>query len=114
MKTNGILATLDRSAAISLIVLLIVLLAARIVVDLDNRSLAISVDASIESLLPSEGETLEAYEDVRDKFVGDDFLVAVWISDELFSPNVLKRFKQFTLALNQHPDVTDDSVLGRS
>ena len=106
MKNNGILATLDRPAAISLIVLLIVLLAARIVVDLDSKSLAISVDASIESLLPSEGKALDIYQDVRDKFVGDDFLVAVWVSDELFSPSVLKRFKQFTLALGKHPDVT--------
>ena len=106
MKNNGILATLDRPAAISLIVLLIVLLAARIVVDLDNKSLAVSVDASIESLLPSEGKALQIYQDVRDKFVGDDFLVAVWVSDELFSPSVLTRFKRFTLALGQHPDVT--------
>lgn len=85
--------------------LLIVLLAARIVVDLDARRLAISVDASIESLLPSDGAALQVYEDVRDKFVGDDFLVAVWVSDKLFSPDNLKRFKQFTQRLNKHPDV---------
>ena len=106
MNNKGILRTIDRSAAISFVVLLIVLLAARIVVDLDKRSLAVTVDASIESLLPSEGEALQVYQDVRDKFVGDDFLVAVWVSDDFFSPGVLQRFKQFTQALNKHADVT--------
>ena len=105
MQDSRTLSLLDRPALVSLVVLLIVLLAARIIIDFDAKSLAISVDASIESLLPSEGSALEVYEDVRQKFVGDDFVVAVWVSDTLFSADTLRRFKEFTKALEKQEDV---------
>ncbi|MGR8948127.1 MAG: efflux RND transporter permease subunit, partial [Gammaproteobacteria bacterium] len=42
---------------------------------------------------------------VREKFVGDDFVVAVWVSDRLFTADGLRDFKQFTKALEQAEDV---------
>ena len=90
---------------VSLFILLIFVLAMRIVVDFNDRSLAVEVDASIESLLPSEGAALEAYETVRKRFVGDDFLVVVWVDDQLFSPDKLKRLKTLTHELGDVGDV---------
>lgn len=90
---------------VSLFVLLIFVLAMRIVVDFTDRSLAVEVDASIESLLPSEGEALDAFEAVRKRFVGDDFVVVVWVDDQLFSPDKLKKLKQLTRELSKLEDV---------
>ncbi|MEM7468222.1 MAG: efflux RND transporter permease subunit [Pseudomonadota bacterium] len=105
MKNIGLLAALDRPALVSLLVLTVVVLATRLVVDFENKRLNVAVDASIESLLPSKGKALDTYRQVREKFVGDDFLVAVWVSDELFTPPVLAAFKRFTKALEKHADV---------
>ena len=105
MKGNRLLAFVDRPFAVSFFVLCIFVLAMRIVVDFDNTSLAVKVDASIESLLPSEGVALDAYNAVRERFVGDDFLVAVWVDDDLFSPKNLKQLKSFTSELEKLPDV---------
>lgn len=106
MKDNRLLAIVDRPVVVSLFVLVIFAFALRIVVDFDNASLAVEVDASIESLLPSDGAALDAYKTVRKRFVGDDFLVAVWINDKLFTPANLGKLKEFTHELNQLADVS--------
>lgn len=105
MTGNRLLSLLDRPAAISLAVLCIIALALHTVVNFNEAKLNVSVDASIESLLPSDGPALEAYEVVRKRFIGDDFLVAVWIDDQLFSPTGLRQLKAFTQQLENVPDV---------
>ena len=55
-------------------------------IDLQNRQIRVSIDSSIENLLPAEGPALKVYTNVRDKFVGDDVLIVVWLADDLFTP----------------------------
>lgn len=74
-------------------------------VDLQNRRIRISVDSSIENLLPAEGTALQVYTDVRDTFIGDDVLIVVWLADDLFTPARLAALKRLTRALEKMPGI---------
>ena len=74
-------------------------------VDLENRRIRVSVDSSIENLLPASGEALQVYDKVRDKFVGDDILIVVWLSDDLFTPQRLASLKRLTRRLKKMPGI---------
>jgi len=74
-------------------------------VDLENRRFNISVDSSIENLLPAEGAALQTYTMVRDKFSGDDVLIVVWLADDLFTPDHLRALKQVTRRIEELPGV---------
>ncbi|MFT4581452.1 MAG: putative RND superfamily exporter protein [Gammaproteobacteria bacterium] len=65
-------------------------------IDLDNRRVNIAVDSSIENLLPADGPKLKVYAETREKFVGDDVLIVVWLADDLFSPERLAALKRLT------------------
>lgn len=75
-------------------------------IDLKHRRVRVSVDSSIENLLPAEGSALQTYAKVRDKFVGDDVLIIVWLSDDLFTPERLAGLKRLTRRLDRMPGVT--------
>jgi predicted RND superfamily exporter protein len=80
-------------------------------IDLDNRRVNIAVDSSIENLLPADGPDLKVYADTREKFVGDDVLIVVWLADDLFSPERLAALKRLTARLKLMPGVeTVDSL----
>ncbi len=80
-------------------------------VDTQNRRIKISVDSSIENLLPAEGPTLKVYASVRDRFIGDDVLIVVWLADDLFTPERLAALKRLARRLEKMPGVdTVDSL----
>ena len=74
-------------------------------IDLQNRQVRVSVDSSIENLLPAEGTALKVYTNVRDKFVGDDVLIVVWLADDLFTPERLAALKRLTRRLEKLPGI---------
>lgn len=80
-------------------------LALRSTVDIEHRRLNISVDSSIENLLPAEGSALEVYTSVREKFIGDDVLIVAWLSDNLFTPGRLSALKRVTARIAEVPGV---------
>ena len=74
--------------------------------DFDNRKVNITVDSSIENLLPADGPDLKIYAETREKFVGDDVLIVVWLSENLFTPQNLAALKQLTRRLKKMPEIT--------
>jgi predicted RND superfamily exporter protein len=74
-------------------------------VDLKNRRIKVDVDSSIENLLPHGGPALEVYASVRERFVGDDVLIVVWLSDDLFTPARLAGLKRLTRRLEKLPGI---------
>ena len=95
----------DHPYVVLFVALLIGIFAAGETFDLDNRKINISVDSSIENLLPADGPELKIYAETREKFVGDDVLIVVWLSDELFSPERLGALKRLTRRLKKMPEI---------
>ena len=95
----------DHHYVVLLFGLVVTVLAIDQAVDLENRRIRISVDSSIENLLPASGEALQVYTKVRDKFVGDDMLIVVWLSDDLFTPQRLASLKRLTRRLKKMPGI---------
>ena len=91
---------------VAAIVIVLIYFAASTVFDFRKQQLNISVDSSIESLLPSSGAALETYQNIRKRFVGDDFLIVAWIANDIFTPERLAGLKQLTRAIEKVPDVT--------
>ncbi len=101
MSKRIITAFVEHPYVVVLLALLVGFFALQEVVDLENRTLKISVDSSIESLLPAGGPELETYAAVRDQFVGDDLLIIVWQADDLFTPEGLAALKRLTRRLEK-------------
>ena len=105
MSKKIIDAFVEHPYVVLFIALLVSFFALKEIVDLENRTLKISVDSSIESLLPAGGPELETYAAVRDQFVGDDLLIVVWQADDLFTPEGLAALKRLTRKLEKIPGV---------
>jgi len=97
---------IDHPFVVLLFALVITFLAFSETVDLQNRRVRVSVDSSIENLLPADGAALQVYAEVRDKFVGDDMLIVAWLTDDLFTPEHLAALKRLTRRLEKMPGVT--------
>ena len=102
MSKKIIDAFVEHPYVVLFIALLVSFFALKEIVDLENRTLKISVDSSIESLLPAGGPELETYAAVRDQFVGDDLLIVVWQADDLFTPEGLAALKRLTRKLEKN------------
>ena len=87
---------INRAGVIVLAALIVASYSCYRLVDFNSASLNIDIDASLMGLLPVRGAPLEIYERVRDRFGGDDILLVAWFDDDLFSSDVLRRFKRFS------------------
>ena len=86
-------------------IVIVACLALTEMVDFESRKLRIRIDSSIENLLPAEGPALAVYEKVREKFIGDDYLIVALVSDNLFTPARLEALKTLTRRLEDLPGV---------
>ena len=86
----------DHPWVVVVVALAITALAFSETIDLSERRVNVAIDSSIENLLPAEGEALKVYTTVRDKFIGDDVLIVVWITEDLFTPERLAALKALT------------------
>lgn len=68
--------------------------------------LALAVDPSIRSLLPTSGDDLAYFEDVRDRFQSDDALFLVLTDEQLFTPAHLATLKTLAQRVRSMPQVT--------
>lgn len=95
----------DHPYVVLLVASVITVFAFNETIDLENRRIKISVDSSIENLLPADGPELKIYAETREKFVGDDVLIVVWLADDLFTPERLGALKRLTRRLKKMPGI---------
>ncbi|MCZ6665134.1 MAG: MMPL family transporter [Gammaproteobacteria bacterium] len=81
------------------------LLAGSRLLDFGTGELKLEIDSSLVGLLPTSGEELATYEQVRDRFGGDDILLVAWFSDALFTADKLRRLKRFTRRIERFDGV---------
>jgi predicted RND superfamily exporter protein len=89
-------AVVDHPVVVIVVALASTALAFNETIDLEHGRVNVAVDSSIENLLPAEGKALQVYTMVRDKFIGDDVLIVVWITEDLFTPRRLAALKEMT------------------
>ena len=81
------------------------LLAGSRLLDFGTGELKLEIDSSLVGLLPTSGAELATYEQVRDRFGGDDILLVAWFSDALFTADKLRRLKRFTRRIERFDGV---------
>ena len=95
----------DHPFAVLLPILIVTGIALNETIDLKTGAVRVEVDSSIENLLPAQGPALAVYEKVREKFIGDDLLIVVIQTDDLFTVGNLAILKALTRKLEAIPGV---------
>ncbi len=70
-------------------------------IDIENHRPRLSIDASLDALLPQHSAALEIYERTRATFGSDDVLLIAWLDNELFTPEHLAALKRLTRRLER-------------
>ncbi|MEQ8662824.1 MAG: MMPL family transporter, partial [Gammaproteobacteria bacterium] len=82
-------------------------------VDLDARRLRLDIDTTLASLLPRSGAALATYAATAERFGSDDVVYVAWLSDALFSHDVLQGLKRLARDLERVAGVRSvDSLAG--
>ena len=75
------------------------------IVDFETLTPKFTVDPSIKALLPRDGEALKVFEETRDRYATDDYLLVAWIADDLYRPQRLANLKRLTRRIERLPGV---------
>ena len=78
------------------LVLVLTVFAASRIVDFRSRELRLTIDPSVDRLLPEGDETRRYYDRVREIFGNDETILVALVSDRLFTPEVLRRVERLT------------------
>ena len=73
--------------------------------DFEESSFRLEVDPSIRNLVPENGHDLEIYRHTQNIFENDDYLLVVWLGQELFTEKNLTALKLTTRAIESLPGV---------
>ena len=84
-----------------LILLLIVLLTAFFALQARH----IQLDSSIESLLPHDDPEKEYYEEIRRLYGSDEIVVIGLVTDNVYTPEALKKIERITERIREMPEV---------
>ena len=86
-------------------VLVLTIVALDGIVDLRTGELRLTVDPSIDRLLPDEDEGRTFYEKAREAFGTDEFVLLVIDAADVFEPSVLERLQRITNRIEKVGDV---------
>lgn len=82
-------------------------------IDPASGELRLGIDSTLSGLLPRTGAALDTYAETAQRFGGDDVVYVAWLSDELFSRDVLQRLKRLARDLSRIEGVRAvDSLAG--
>ena len=73
--------------------------------DFETHRLTFAIDPSIKALLPRDGNALRVFEETRDRYATDDYLLVAWIGDDLYRPQRLANLKRLTKRIERLPGV---------
>ncbi|MGH8432554.1 MAG: efflux RND transporter permease subunit, partial [Solimonas sp.] len=92
-------------------VLLLSVVAFGVVYDLKSQRLRLTIDPTIERLLPEEGEDRAVFERARETFGDSDAVLIAVTLDEVFTPAGIARIDELTRRLGELPGVRQASSL---
>lgn len=97
---------LSRNAGVILVAAFVIAgLATGYLLDFEKKSLRLKIDPSIRNLVPNNGQDLEIYHHTQEVFENDDYLLVVWVAQDLFTIKNLSALKRFTRELESLPGV---------
>ncbi|MFP6682344.1 MAG: MMPL family transporter, partial [Gammaproteobacteria bacterium] len=73
--------------------------------DFETLHPTFAIDPSIKALLPRDGHALRVFEETRDRYATDDYLLVAWVGDDLYHPQRLSNFKRLTKRVERLPGV---------
>ena len=73
--------------------------------DFEKNSARLEIDPSIKNLVPNNGQDLKIYHHTQEIFENDDYLLVVWLTQDLFTTKNLRALKRFTRELESLPGV---------
>ena len=66
-------------------------------------ALTLTINNSAEAYIPPQSEAAIFERQLRERFPGDEVLVAAFVSEDLYQDAFLERFEQLVATMQQHP-----------